>query len=64
MTHALVVEEGFGERYGVRLEIRELFADPDEFNRNVQFIDDATTMPPLAVPSSLVMTSPVSPSVS
>src|SRR5215510_525425 len=42
VMHNLVVEEGFGKRCGVeRLEVRELFADPDEFNRNVQFIDDA-----------------------
>src|SRR5262245_30870114 len=41
-THALVVEEGFGERCGVeRLKIRELFANPDELYWNFQFVDDA-----------------------
>jgi hypothetical protein len=59
VTYKLVVEEGFGERCGVeRLEIRELFADSDEFHWNVQFIDDADDDTPLAVPSSLVITSP------
>ena len=50
------------ERLGIELaEVLGLFADADEADRQLSLRAMATTMPPWAVPSSLVSTSPVTP---
>jgi hypothetical protein len=42
MTLLLVVEESFGKLRRIeRLQIGQFFADSDEFNRSLEFVDDA-----------------------
>ena len=54
------VEEGVHEALGVECnEIIWSLAEPDELHRNAERRSIATTIPPFAVPSSFVSTTPV-----